>query len=149
MLLNIVTDEKLLTSQIVKTVLLCLIGGGIIINLIKIFRTKETNRRIISLIILLGLCFVAYYTLVEYIIERSLLRNPKYITGTTLGYCSVTGLGEGIEFEYEINGRKYRNCNTYYPIFKDSIIVPNGKYLVRYSEKDVTDGRMDFKKPVP
>lgn len=148
MLLNIVTDEKLLTSQIVKIVLLCITCGGIIVNLIKFIRIKETKRRVIIFLTLLGLCFATYYILNEYFMERSLLHNPKYVTGTTLGYCSVTGLGEGIEFEYEVNGKKIRNCNTYYPLFKDSINVPNGKYIVRYSENDITDGRMDFKKPV-
>ena len=51
MLLNIVTDEELLTSQIVKTILLCLAGAGIIYNLIKIIRTGSKTKKIINSII--------------------------------------------------------------------------------------------------
>ncbi len=148
MLLNIVTDEQLLTSQIVKTVLLCLIAVGIIFNIIRIFRLQENVRRVINSCILVILCIAAYFTLKQYIIESSLLKHPEYIQGNTIGYCSVTGLGQGIEFEYEVDGQVFHNCNTYYPISKDSIKVPDGKYMVRYSAKCISEGRMDFKMPV-
>ncbi|MBS1949114.1 MAG: hypothetical protein JST47_15235 [Bacteroidetes bacterium] len=149
MLLNIVTDEQLLISQIVKTVLLCLVGLGIVYNLSKIIRTKENIRRIISCFILLVLCVAAFFTAREYRIESPMLSHPKYVQGTTIGYCNVTGLGLGIEFEYEVNGQVFRNCNTFYPVPRDNIVVPKGKYMVRYSEKYVEDGRMDFNKAMP
>ncbi|MBS1633614.1 MAG: hypothetical protein JST10_13685 [Bacteroidetes bacterium] len=146
LLLNIVSDEQLLTSQIVKTVLLCLLGAGLIYNLFKLIRRKEKVKRIINSVIFLLLCVVAYFTIQAYRIEGSLLNHPRYVIGTTMGDCSVTGLGQGIEFEYEVDGRTFHNCSTYYPVSKDSIKVPGGKYMVRYSDKFVDKGRMDFNK---
>lgn len=147
-LLNIVTDEQLLTSQIVKTILLCIIGGGIIYNLIRIFRTKDNARRIINSLILVLLVVVAFIAAKQYRLESSLMNDPHYVQGTTVGNCSVFGLGSGIEFEYEVNGQTYHECNTYYPVSRDSILVPGGKYMVRYSEKFPDKGRMNFNKPV-
>jgi hypothetical protein len=62
-----------------------------------------------------------------------------------VGYCEVFARGQGIEFEYEVNGQKFRNCNTFHPVSKDSIIVPGGKYQVRYSAKFPGAGRMNFR----
>lgn len=148
MLLNIVTDEQLLISQIVKTVLLCLIIGGIIFNIIRIIRLRENVRRIIGCCILIILFVAVYFTVRQYRIESALLAHPKYVQGKTTGYCSVTGLGQGIEFEYEVDGEVFHNCNTYYPIPKDSIQVPDGNYKVRYSDRFINEGRMDFSKPL-
>lgn len=144
LLLNIVTDEKLLTSQIIKIVLLCLVGLGIVFNLINIIRTKTTVRRLINAVLLLALSVFAFFVFKEYRLESSLLNNAKYVEGITLGYCDVTGLGEGIEYEYQVDGKVYKGCNTYHPIPKDSIIVPGGRYMVRYSEHYIEKGRMDF-----
>lgn len=148
LLLNIVSDEQLLTSQIVKTVLLCLVGLGIVFNLFRIVRNKEKVKRIINGFLLLILIGVAYFAIKEYRLEASLLKQPKYAEGTTLGPCSVAGLGQGIEFEYEVNGMTIHGCSTYYPVSRDSIVVPGGRYMVRYSDKFIEEGRMDFNKKV-
>ena len=78
-------------------------------------------------------------------LKQLLLKNPEYVQGTTVGYCDVFARGQGIEFEYEVNGQKFRNCNTFHPVSKDSIIVPGGKYQVRYSVKFPGLGRMNFR----
>jgi hypothetical protein len=101
----------------------------------------------INLIILLFLFLLFFFVGKEYIVEGAMLRNPQYVKGTTIGYCSVFALGKGIEFEYEINGKKFRNCNTFYPVTKDSIKVPGGEYRVRFAQKFPDNGRMDFQKP--
>ncbi|MBI5914084.1 MAG: hypothetical protein HY842_01810, partial [Bacteroidetes bacterium] len=82
------------------------------------------------------------------LIEDGLLRSPKYTVGVTTGNCSAFAKGNAIEFEYEVAGKKYRNCNTFHPIPIDSIMAPGGKYLVRYSEKYPGKGRIDFHKKV-
>ena len=145
MLLNIVTDEELLTSQIVKTILLFIVGGGIIYNLFRIIRAESKKKKVINSVILITLSVIIVFVYKEFRVEAELLKNPKYVQGTTIGYCSVFARGEGIEFEYELNGKKFRNCNTFHPIPKDSIVVPVGKYMVRYSEKFSDAGRMNFK----
>ncbi len=145
MLLNIVTDEELLTSQIVKTILLFVVGGGIIYNLFRIVRAESKKKKIINFVILITLSVVIVFVYKEFRIEAALLKNSEYVQGTTIGYCSVFARGEGIEFEYELNGKKFRNCNTFHPISKDSIVVPGGKYMVRYAEKFSDAGRMNFK----
>ena len=147
MLLNIVTNEELLTSQIVKTILLCLTAGGIIYNILRIIRSESKIKRIINSIIFIILSVAIVFIFKEYRIEATLLKSPQYVYGTTIGFCDVFAKGRGIEFEYEVNGQKFRNCNTYHPISKDSLIVPGGKYMVRYSQKYPDQGRMDFAKP--
>ncbi len=146
MLLNIVTDDQLLTSQIVKTILLVLICGGIVFNLVRLFRAVAIKKKTTNFIILAGLVVIFIIVFKQYRIEASLLRNPVYVQGTTLGYCSVFAEGRGIQFEYEMEGRKFLNCNTFHPIPEDSIKVPGGKYMVRVSGTFPGEGRMDFKK---
>lgn len=148
MLLNIVTDEELLASEVVKTILLILIVVGIIYNLIRLTRSGTKSRKAIHLIILLCLFVLVFFVGKEYLVEGAMLRSPQYVKGTTIGYCSVFALGRGIEFEYEVNGKKYRICNNFYPVAKDSIKVPGGEYSVRYSQSFPDKGRMDFQKPV-
>ena len=147
MLLNIVTDEELLASEVVKTILLILIVVGIVYNLIRVIRSGTKSRKIINIFILLFLFVLVFFVGKEYMVEGAMLRNPQYTKGTTIGYCSVFALGKGIEFEYEINGKKFRNCNTFYPVAKDSIKVPGGEYSVRYAQSFPDKGRMDFQKP--
>ena len=147
MLLNIVTDEELLVSEVVKTILLILLFIGIVYNLTRLMRKDGKSRKIINFLIFLLLFVGAFIVGKEYIIEAALLRNPKYVKGITIGYCSVFALGKGIEFEYQINGNKFRTCNTFYPVPKDSIKVPGGEYSVRYAQKFPDSGRMDFQKP--
>lgn len=148
MLLNIVTDEELIASEVVKTILLILIAVGIVYNLTRIIRSVSKSRKMINLTILLVLCILIFFIGREYLVELALLRNSEYVKGRTVGYCSVFALGRGIAFEYEVNGRKFRNCNTFYPVSKDSIKVPGGEYGVRLTKQFPGRGRMDFKKKV-
>jgi hypothetical protein len=145
MLLNIVTDEELLTSQIVKSILLINIALGIIYNLYRLFGKESTKRKMINFVIFALLSVSIIFVYRAYRIEATLLNKPLYVTGITLGYCSVFALGTGIEFEYEVNGQKFRCCNTFHPISKDSIVVPGQKYIVRYSETFPDAGRMNFR----
>lgn len=145
MLLNIVNDEELLTSQIVKGVLLIILASGIIYNFYRFFREGTSKKKIINfgLFTLLTVFFVFVFK--AYRVESALLRSQEYVTGTTTGYCSVFALGAGIEFEYFVNGQRIRCCNTYHPISKDSIVAIGGKYKVRFSKEFPKDGRMNFK----
>ncbi|GAB1430288.1 hypothetical protein MASR2M18_11210 [Ignavibacteria bacterium] len=145
LLLSIVTDDELLTSQIVKAILLVLLCGGIIYNLYRVIRHETRIRRIINACILFLLVVATFIVSREFVFETSLLNEPKFTEGITIGYCNVFGRGEGIEFEYEADGVKYRCCNTFHPVSKDSIKVPDGKYKVRYTDKYKDKGRMIFK----
>lgn len=147
MLLNIVTDEELIASEVVKTILLILIVVGIVYNLVRLIRVSTKSRKPLNFIILLFLFILVFFVGREYLVEGAMLKNPQYVKGTTIGYSSVFALGKGIEFEYEINGKKFRNCNTFYPVAKDSIKVPGGEYSVRYSQNFPYEGRMDFQRP--
>ena len=161
MLLNIVTDEELLTSQIVKTILLIVAGAGIIYNIFRIVRAelknlpalteppqRQAGKRNLSFIIFVILTVIIFFVFKEYRVEAALLKNPEYVQGTTVGFCNVFARGQGIEFEYEVAGQKFSNCNTFHPVSKDSIIVPGGKYMVRYSKKIPGAGRMNFHNPI-
>ena len=146
MLLNIVTDEELLTSQIVKTILLAIIATGIAYNLFRVMRNETIGKKLANITLLSLLVVVFSFVFRQYRLEAALLKSPEYITGTTTGYCSVFAQGLGIEFEYEAKGKKFVNCNTFHPIPKKNIQVPGGKYLVRFSNKYPGKGRMDFGK---
>ncbi|MCK9451672.1 MAG: hypothetical protein M0Q90_08275 [Bacteroidales bacterium] len=148
MLMNIVTDDELLTSQIIKTILLVIIVLGIIYNFFRIIRVETKGKKFINLILLIFLFVAIFFVFKQYRVEAALLKNPEYLSGTTIGYCNAFAKGQGVEFEYEINGHKYLNCDTFYPVSKDSILVPGGEYLVRYSKEFPDKGRMDFQKPV-
>lgn len=148
MLLNVVSDEQLLTSQIVKTILLLILAVGIIFNFIRMLRVASARKRTVNFIIFIILSFILSIVLRQYRIEAALLKSPIYVPGTTTGYCNVFAEGEGIEFKYEMDGRKFQLCNTFHPINKDSIKVPGGKYLVRVSRNFPKQGRMDFQKKI-
>jgi len=145
MVLNIITNEELITSQIVKSILLIVIGSGIIYKMSIIIKNKSKRKTAINFVILIALTISAFLIIKEYRIEASLLEHPEYVQGITLSYCNAFARGEGITFEYEVNGIKYTNCNTFYPVLKDSIIVPGGKYSVKFSTKFPESGRMNFK----
>ena len=146
MLLNIVTDEQLLTSQIVKTILLVILAVGIIFNFIRMLRVVPVKKRTINFVIFIFLTFILSIVLRAYRIEAALLKSPVFVSGTTLGYCNVFAVCRGIEFEYETDGKKFQRCNTFHPISPDSIKVPGGRYMVRISKKFPNQGRMDFMK---
>lgn len=146
MLLNIVTDNELLVSEVVKTILLILMITGIVFNVVKLVRNGSKGIKTLNFYFLLALFVLVFFVGKEYLVEGAMLLHPQYVKGTTIGYCSVFALGNGIEFEYEINGRKFRNCNTFYPLSKDSIKVPGGKYRVRFASQFLEKGRMDFEK---
>jgi hypothetical protein len=145
MLLVVITDEELFISQIVKAILLLLLTAGIIYNAYRIFRQKSKINLIFNIVILLLLSVTFVLAIKEYRVESALLKHSEYVVGTTKGYCSSFARGEGIEFEYQVNGTVYRNCNTFHPISKDSIIVVGGKYMVRYSREFPELGRMNFR----
>jgi hypothetical protein len=148
MLLNIVTDDELLVSEVVKTILLILLITGIVFNVVKLVRNGSKGIKTLNFYFLSALFVLVFFVGKEYLVEGALLLHPQYTEGTTIRYCSVFALGKGIEFEYEINGKKFRNCNTFYPLPRDSIKVPGGEYRVRYAKKFPERGRMDFQKKI-
>lgn len=146
MFLNIVTDDQLLVSQIVKFILITVLAITIIFNLFKAIKAFSATRRIINGFLFLFFCVADYFVIREFRIEGALLERPVYVQGTTTGYCSVFARGTGIAFFYELDGKRYVRCNSFYPVPKDSIVVPGGKYKVRCSEKFKGSGRMIFTK---
>lgn len=141
-----VTDLELMAGQAVKGALVLLFVFGCAFNLVKLVKSEGGRKKALRGGIALFFLLLAIPPVRWFFIEDSLLRHPAYTPGTTLDTCQVFAKGKGIEFEYEVAGRKYRNCNTYHPIPLDSINVPGGRYLVRYSGRFPSQGRMDFHK---
>ena len=79
MLLNIVTDEQLLTSQIVKTILLVILAVGIIFNFIRMLRVVPVKKRTINFVIFIFLTFILSIVLRAYRIEAALLKSPVFV----------------------------------------------------------------------
>lgn len=141
-MLTIVTDQELLASQAVKIIMLLILLFGAGYNAYISFRNRHFTRVVMTVIfIALSLPFIRWI-----VIEDSLLRNARYTVGVTTGYCQEFARGRAIEFAYDIDGRTYLNCNTYHPIPVDSIVVPGGKYVVRYSDRYPDRGRMDYRR---
>jgi hypothetical protein len=143
-----VTDLELMAAQVVKSVLILLLAFGVIFNLYKTFRPGTFQMKMVRGSIAFLFLFFAVSVFKWIQVDGNLLYAPKYTPGFVIGYCQAVARGKAIEFEYEVAGIKYTNCNTFHPIPVDSIQVPGGKYLVRYSEKYPGKGRMDFNKKI-
>ncbi|MFZ2897621.1 MAG: hypothetical protein WA004_03310 [Saprospiraceae bacterium] len=143
--LTAVTDLELMAGQVVKGVLVLLLLSGAVFNLLKAAsRRTGLGKRVVRSVMAL-LLFLPIFFLVKWIfIEDQLLREPVYTTGTTLGPCSAAGRGKGLEFEYQVNGVTYRNCNTYHPIPLQDIAATGGRYRVRYTARFPGSGRINF-----
>ncbi len=142
-----VTDLELLAAQTVKFILLALLGFGAGLNLYKAWKESGAKKKVLRSVIAIVFLILSIPLFRWIQIEGSLLSSHEYAIGITIGYCQVFAKGKAIEFEYEVGGKKYRNCNTYHPIPIENIIVPNGKYDVRYADKYPEKGRIDFSRP--
>ncbi len=147
-LLFTVTDTQLVTTKYVTLILLILIFGGLFFNLWQLvlaLKYRTRLRRALYSTVLFSLIFPVYATYQE---ESTLLDSNKFVPGTTVRFCNEFMLGSGVEFTYAVDGETYINCNTFHPIPKDSLAVPNGKYLVRYSDQYPERGRINLRMPV-
>lgn len=147
--LSVNTDLELTASQAVKVIFIVILFSGALFNLYRFFKAKTAAKRIFTGIFALLLAGIAIPVIEWYDIEGNLLNHAEYVTGITKGFCQEFAKGAAIEFEYELDGTKYTNCNTYLPVPKDKITVPGGKYMVRATKKYPGKGRMDFNKPAP
>ncbi len=146
--LSVNTDLELTASQAVKSIFILILISGALFNLYRFFKAKTTAKRIFTGIFAIALVLIAAPVIKWFDIEGNLLNHSEYVPGITKGFCQEFAKGAAIEFEYELDGVKYANCNTYHPVPKDKIMVPGGKYKVRVSKKYPGKGRMDFNKPV-
>lgn len=138
------TDLELIAGQVVKGVLLLLFFFAIVFNFIQLFKSKDRNKKVIRGMLALAFFFLIIPVARWMLIEDSLLRNAEFTVGITVDTCQVFARGKGISFEYEVNGKTYRNCSTYHPIPLHNIVVPGGRYAVRYSRRFPEKGRIDF-----
>jgi hypothetical protein len=114
--------------------------------IIEVIKPKKPEQRIKAL---LSIPFGLFFSLVGIyivILEYNILRNFTYVEGTTLHYCRSGKSGQGIEFEYHLNGKRFTNCNTHNPL--QEIKVPGGKFKVRVSKFAPDIGRIDFEQPL-
>lgn len=143
-----VTDLEITMSIGVKVVLILLSCFGFIYNIIQVSINKLKNqqrlRKLLVIIFLLAIFPLGRFIYLDYY----LLFYPVYTKGKTMEMCSVLALGKGIRFEYEADGKLFYNCNNYYPLSLQNIIMPDGVYQVRYAAGFPSSGRMNFKMPV-
>jgi len=142
-----VADDQLIASQAVKYILLVVLLAGIGFNIIMLFRSVSAFRKLIGAIAIVVLSGFAMKVVNNIDIDGQMLKNPQYTKGITIGMCEEMFKGKAVEFSYEVDGISYINCNTFHPLKLSDIKVPDGKYLVRYSSKYPSLGRMDFTKP--
>lgn len=144
MLLAAVTNQELLAGQLVKVILalLLLLGAGV--NLRLALKMPGAPGQLSRLGLAIFFLLLALPVARWIHIDGSLLLSPAYTVGTTTGFCEAFAKGKAVAFEYEAGGQRYQNCNTFHPIPVDSIVVPGGKYYVRYSVRYPEKGRIDF-----
>ena len=143
-----VTDLELLASQVVKVLAIAILVSAAVINIAKALRVRSAKYQLGRVVISIGLLIISFLILQWVFIEGSLLNSDQYVIGTTIGLCHVFVRGQGVEFEYQLDGQTYRNCNTSHPIPIGEINAAGGKYYVRYSTEYPEFGRIDFQKPV-
>jgi len=143
-----VTDLELLASQVVKIVAIVILVSASVINIIKVFNSHSAKYKVGRMVISVALIAISLLILEWVIIDGSLMDSDQYVIGTTIGMCHVFVRGQGIEFEYQIENKTYRNCNISHPIPIGDVDVPGGEYYVRYSTNYPERGRIDFERPV-
>jgi len=122
----LVTDLQLTVSQIVKSILLVIILFGVIINIRYAVRHKKIKQKYWRIIIALALA-ILFLPLVKWLmVDGALLNSSQYVQGRTIDICQVFALGQGISFEYHVDGKKYSSCNTFHPLKLENIKVPDG-----------------------
>lgn len=142
-----VTDEQLTASIVVTLLFILVLLGAITLLLYQLKRTSSPRGRITRVGVAGVLALMVYFSFGRFVLESHLLLHPKYVSGRTIEYGSVFLKGEGIVFEYSVNGITYRNCNTFHPVPRDQIRVPGGFYLVRCADGYESEGRIDFNRP--
>lgn len=102
------------------------------------------NLGTITLATTLGTIFL-YSTYQEY----QFMVNYKYVKGTIIGFCKTGKYDheDGIEFEYELNGKIYRKCDKL-TIDKKFIYLNTTKVQIRTTNSFPDKGRVDFNRPL-
>ena len=147
-LLASVTDNELLAGQVVILTITFLLFLGAMLNIVRSYKASSRNAMVIRGIAALLMLIVTIPLLSAFWVENRLYSQPQYTTGTTVSLCSVFAKGKAVQFEYEVNDRKYTGCNTFHPTPISSIKIPGGMYKVRYNEKYPGKGRIDFDQPI-
>ncbi len=148
MVLQNVTDEQLTASTYVTLLFLVILTGAGILNAFFLVRRRSIKAKIFHIVVIGILAAVFSVAYGQYTVESNLLHHPQYVPGTTIEYGSVFLKGEGVVFEYTVGGQTYRNCNTFHPVPKSQITVPNGRYMIRYANGYESEGRIDLSRPV-
>ncbi len=143
-----VTDLELLASQVVKVLAIAILVAAAVINIVKALKGRSKKYQLGRVAISIGLLVVSFMILQWVFIEGSLLNSDQYVIGTTIGMCHVFIRGQGVEFEYEVDGRTYRNCNITHPIPIGEVNTFGGQYYVRYATDYPDCGRIDFERPL-
>ncbi|MCK6692639.1 MAG: hypothetical protein L6Q97_11110 [Thermoanaerobaculia bacterium] len=142
----IVTDLELMASETVKLILAGLLLFGVGYNIWQFVRAKTPGYKLVRAGLALFFLAAEFPVGRALLVEGRLLFYPAYTAGTTIGPCQVFARGKGIEFEYQVAGKTYKNCVTHHPVPADSIRTPGGRYYVRYTARHPEEGRMDFNK---
>lgn len=145
MLLSIVSDEELLASIVAGGLALIAATGGIFLNIYHLVKRSRQQNKFVRLFFLVFFILVIYFLFPFWQENYALYEKPVYVKGKVIGYCH-TAFGEGVLFQYEWNGVTYQNCNTFFPLPKDSVEI--GKtYQVRCAVGYPSKGRIYLRKP--
>ncbi|MBI3141685.1 MAG: hypothetical protein HYZ16_02535 [Bacteroidetes bacterium] len=142
------TDLELVAGQFVKIALSVLFVFGLIFNLIKSIKAISPKTRMVRLGLMVLFGLLAWPMIKYAIMDGYLWLEPVFAQGRTIGHCEQALRGKALAYEYEIEGKTYRGCQTYHPISLSEIQVEGGHYWVRYSPKYPWRGKIYFNKAV-
>ncbi|MBS2099805.1 hypothetical protein [Carboxylicivirga linearis] len=100
---------------------------------------------IVIYIIGIGAILAFIYGMIEgYYFRRSIAENPRYTIGVTTRFIWLKS-GRKIEYSYNVKEQEYK----WLGIYKEDIIYPNGRYIVKFSSESPENSKILFNYTVP
>jgi hypothetical protein len=107
--------------------------------MIKITKRTKTIVSGTAVIALLGL---SLYFNIDH--DNELEKYGRYTVGTTIKFTLSFKSGRQVQYEFKVNGKKYKSSSDY---LYDAT-VPNGRYLVKFSTRDPEINDIYLDRPV-
>jgi hypothetical protein len=106
---------------------------------------KDNNKLFYTVIfIILSLPIIGYYLSSKD--EQELDNNSLYTTGIIIKKYSISKRGSYVRYKYIVNGKVHKNDESVpVTIIKPSLIKLGDMFEVKYSSKDASNSRLNFK----
>jgi hypothetical protein len=104
----------------------------------------EPPKKVVIVSVVFSVFLLSYMSYIGFTRYNALSGPVGYTAGTTVGFV-VTASGRSVQYEYEVEGRRYSDIRTY----AYNSIVPGGRYLVKFSVENPSISEIYQDKPIP